>query len=124
MDDENNINNNIDKKESINTNLDEKIVNSETDRLKKENEINESPQDFIINIEQEINEEIKIEEKNNEEKEEEIEEEDNIDHDNNVKIEKKTINITKVKAEDILKETQLEESENLDLLKIELNYLV
>ena len=92
MDDENNINNNIDKKESINTNLDEKIVNSETDRLKKENEINESPQDFIINIEQEINEEIKIEEKNNEEKEEEIEEEDNIDHDNNVKIEKKTIN--------------------------------
>ena len=28
----------------------------------------------------------------------------------------------KVKAEDILKETQLEESENLDLLKIELNY--
>ena len=123
MDDENNINNNIDKKESINTNLDEKIVNSETDRLKKENEGNESPQDFIINIEQEINEEIKIVEKNKEEKEEEIEEEDNIDHDNNVKIEKKTINITKVKAEDILKETQLEESENLDLLKIELNYL-
>ena len=100
--------------------MEEKVIISESERLKldkeKENEISTTPKNIIIQVEQEIKEEIKIEEKD-----EELEEDENSDtNDDLVKIDHKSININKIKAEEILKETQLEPEENLDLLKIEL----
>ena len=102
--------------------MEEKFINSESERLKleKENEISTIPNDRQNQLKQEINieinEEIKIDEK-----EEEIEEDENSDiNDDLLKIENKSININKIKTNEILKETQLEPKENLDLLKIEL----
>ena len=127
---ENNINN-IENKDSINENLEEKVINSETERFQKDKDTSSFPQDLIINVDQEIKIEKEIDDKNKEEKEEEKvheeeieeEEEEINDFDDNIKIEKKTINISLIKVKDILKETQIEEKENLDLLKLELIFL-
>ena len=118
MDDDNNIENNNKEIETINSNFGEKLINSDMERLNKENEISTKEK-----IEQEIKEEIIIENKKSEEKEEEEEEEedDNIElNDDGIEFEQKSINIIKVKAGEILKEPNLEPKENLDLLKIEL----
>ena len=113
--------NNIENKESTKTNLEEKYLNSETERFKIENEITTSPKELIINEEQEIKEK-EAEEKKDEG--EEIEEEENTEKEGHqIKIEKKSLNIQKVKVEEILKETKLEKDENLDLLKFELCFL-
>ena len=127
---ENNINK-IQKKDIINENSEEKVINSETERFQKDKDTSSFPQDIIINVDQEIKIEKEIDDKNKEEKEEEKvheeeieeEEEEINDFDDNIKIEKKTINISLIKVKDILKETQIEEKENLDLLKLELNFL-
>ena len=127
---ENNINK-IQKKDIINENSEEKVINSETERFQKDKDTSSFPQDLIINVDQEIKIEKEIDDKNKEEKEEEKvheeeieeEEEEINDFDDNIKIEKKTINISLIKVKDILKETQIEEKENLDLLKLELNFL-
>ena len=127
---ENNINN-IENKDIINENSEEKVINSETERFQKDKDTSSFPQDLIINVDQEIKIEKEIDDKNKEEKEEEKvheeeieeEEEEINDFDDNIKIEKKTINISLIKVKDILKETQIEEKENLDLLKLELNFL-
>ena len=118
MDDDNNIENNNKEIETINSNFGEKLINSDMERLNKENEISTKEK-----IEQEIKEEIIIENKKSEEKEEEEEEEedDNIElNDDGIEFEQKSINIIKVKAGEILKEPNLDPKENLDLLKIEL----
>ena len=102
--------------------MEEKFINSESERLKleKENEISTIPNDRQNQLKQEINIEIN-EEIKTDEKEEEIEEDENSDiNDDLLKIENKSININKIKINEILKETQLEPKENLDLLKIEL----
>ena len=109
----------LNKIKTIETNLDDKILDSDMERLKKEKE-NENedekagqPKEIILQVEQEIN--------NNKEDEEEDE---NLEiNDDDIKIEKKVINIIKVKAEEILNETKLEEKENLDLLKLELTFI-
>ena len=109
----------LNKIKTIETNLDDKILDSDMERLQKEKE-NENedekaaqPKEIILQVEQEIN--------NNKEDEEEDE---NLEiNDDDIKIEKKLINIIKVKAEEILNETKLEEKENLDLLKLELTFI-
>ena len=124
--DNNKIDSNIKEIETTNTNMDDKILNSETERLKIEKEKDASPKEIIIQVEQEIKEEIKEEIKidNNSIEERDEEEDENTElNDENIKIEKKSINIQKIKAQDILKETQLELNENLDLLKIELSFI-
>ena len=127
--DNNKIDSNNKEIETTNTNFDDKVLNSETQRLKKELEKEKDipivPKDIIIQVEQEIKEEIKIDNDIFEEKDEEEEEDENIElNDDNIKIEKKSINIQKIKAQDILNETQLEPNENLDLLKFELSFLI
>ena len=118
------IDSNFKEIETTNTNMDEnKVLNSETERLKKEKEKDTSPKEIIIQVEQEIKEEIKIDNDSIEERDEEEEDENTELNDDNIKIEKKSINVQKVKAQDILKETKLEPNENLDLLKIELSFL-
>ena len=63
-------------------------------------------------------------EKSKENKEEEDEEENSEVSDNDdIIIEKKTMNIEKTSASEVLKETKLEKKENFDLLKIELEFL-
>ena len=93
---DNNINN-IENKDSINTNMEEKVINSETERFQKDKDTSSFPQDLIINVDQEIKIEKEIDDKNKEEKEEEKvheeeieeEEEEINDFDDNIKIEKK-----------------------------------
>ena len=125
--DNNKIDSNIKEIETTNTNMDDKVLNSETERLKIEKEKDASPKEIIIQVEQEIKEEIreeiKIDNNSIEERDEEEEDENTELNDENIKIEKKSINIQKIKAQDILKETQLELNENLDLLKIELSFI-
>ena len=121
-------NSNNENKESTKTNIEEKIINSETERFKKENEISTSPKELIIKVEQEIKNKVEIEEEKmdeeNEEEEEKEEEEENKEKNGyQIKIEKKSLNIEKTKVQEILKETKLEQNENLDLLKIELIFL-
>ena len=88
MDDDNNIENNNKEIETINSNFGEKLINSDMERLNKENEISTKEK-----IEQEIKEEIIIENKKSEEKEEEEEEEDdNIElNDDGIEFEQKSI---------------------------------
>ena len=102
--------------------MEEKFINSESERLKleKEIEISTNPKDNQIQLKQEINIELN-EEIKTDEKELEIEEDENSDiNDDLLKIDNKFININKIKTNEVLKETQLEPKENLDLLKIEL----
>ena len=127
MNDDNNININNEREIEITNEqiTEDKFINSESERIKldkeKENEISTTPKDIIIQVEQEIKKEEQEEEIKIEEKDEEIEEDENSDlNDDILKIENKSINIYKIKADEILKETQLEPKENLDLLKIEL----
>ena len=127
MDDDNNININNEREIEITNEqiTEDKFINPESERIKldkeKENEISTTPKDIIIQVEQEIKKEEQEEEIKIEEKDEEIEEDENSDlNDDILKIENKSINIYKIKADEILKETQLEPKENLDLLKIEL----
>ena len=107
----------------------EKLNNSETERFKSSNDI--KLLDIIAKVKVENSEKTsKISKKSmNENKEKsdinQIEEDDEIldDNDDNVKIEKKSIEIEKTTAAEVLKESKLDPKENFDLLKINLKFL-
>ena len=107
----------------------EKLNNSETERFKSSNDI--KLLDIIAKVKVENSEKAsKISKKSmteNKEKSDinQIEEDDEIldDNDDNVKIEKKSIEIGKTTAAEVLKESKLDPKENFDLLKINLKFL-
>ena len=107
----------------------EKLNNSETERFKSSNDI--KLLDIIAKVKVENSEKAsKISKKSmteNKEKSDinQIEEDDEIldDNDDNVKIEKKSIEIEKTTAAEVLKESKLDPKENFDLLKINLKFL-
>ena len=110
----------MEDKTEINRNLKiEQIINiSESERL---NSSSKEPK--MIETTTQKNE---FEEKNEEKiKELPEDEEDNMDiNDDNIEIEKKEISIERTTAIDALKESKIEEKENLELLKINLCFLV
>ena len=110
----------MENKNEINTNLKiENIINlSESERL---NSLTKEQKNIETNTQKN-----EFEEKNDEKKKETEDDEDNMEmnDDDYFEIEKKAISIERTTALDVLKESKIEEKENLELLKINLCFLV
>ena len=125
--------NNLKKEEESTMPKNDKLNNSETEYFKSSNEI--KVLDIISKVKAEKAENSertsKISKRTISEFKEKSEinqneEEDDIldDSDDNIKIEKKTIEVEKTTAAEVLKESKLDPKENFDLLKIKLNFFV
>ena len=112
---------------------DELIINTESERLKTLNEqeliynnkkdIKKNDIEININTDNDNKEEKKL--KQNIDEIEEEEEEENLEEEvENIKIEKKSLNIEKTTVSDILNEINIDTKENLDLLKIDVNFMI
>ncbi len=121
--------------EDYNSKIKDKSNNSESERLKsskdqKNTNISTKEKNWNDIIFDKLNyldksDILEKEKEKEEENKEEDEEDENLeDNDDNLLIEKKTITIEKTIASEVLKQKKMEKKENLDLLKINLNYLV
>ena len=106
----------------------DKLNNSETERFKSSHDI--KLVDILSKVKLENSEKAsKVSKKSAEEREKsefnqpEDDEEILEENDDNVKIEKKEIDIEKTTAAEVLKESKLDPKENFDLLKIKLNFM-
>jgi hypothetical protein len=116
------------KEEESKTTKKDKLNNSEVEFLKSSNEL----KIFDIlekvkteNTERKSNKSKVTVSENKEKSENQIDEEEEIleESDDHVKIEKKSIQIVKTTAAEVLKESKLDPKENFDLLKIDLVFL-
>ena len=111
------------KQENINNSESERF-NSPKEKKNLEKSITERNEKEDINIMIEKEPIIEIIENIEENKEEDDEEESFEDSDENIEIEKKSINIEATTVEDVLKESKMEKKDNFNLLKIELSFFV